>query len=105
MRPCNQCGAPVENDLANCDSCSSLASKNVLYMNGTATPVSSHANDKSVDADDNRFFRGCYVATLVTSILICCQVFAYLQWPWPFGIFAGAVIGFMLLGFATQGMI
>ncbi len=91
MRPCNQCGKAVENDLDYCDHCSSSSSsssKDVLGTNRTATPVSVPADDDTIAAHDNRFFAIGYVATLATTILICCQVFAYLQWPWPFAIFA-----------------
>ncbi len=62
MRPCNQCGKAVENDLDYCDHCSSSSSsssssKDVLGTNRTATPVSVPADDDTIAAHDNRFFR------------------------------------------------
>src|SRR5688500_11037574 len=99
MRPCDQCGAPVENDILKCTRC---------YGSGTAASADVVASRQSIgernssteQRSDRRFFMIGYATTVILGVLLCCQLSSYMQWPMPFAVFCGVVLAFLLVGAA-----
>ncbi len=99
MRPCDQCGVPVENDLRYCDRCSNSPIDRSVRAIQSDEPTTDGQSPE--EKTDTRFLVVGAAATVATCVFVCYQLFLYLQLPLPFAVFTGFVVAFILLRFVS----